>query len=219
MGAQAANKRYDAIIFDLDGVILSTDAYHYEAWKEMADSIGVPFDKEINNRLRGVSRMASLDIILEQADEEFSAAEKETLAGQKNERYKELLAQMSPADLSDEVRETLGVLRGMGLKLAIGSSSKNTPFILQQVGLADFFDAVSDGNNITHSKPDPEVFVKAAEMLCMPFERCLVVEDAVAGAEAGHAGDMDVACVGDAAAAGAGDYNLAAFKELIGIVR
>lgn len=208
---------YQAVIFDLDGVICSTDEYHYQAWKKLADELGVPFDRTVNNRLRGVSRMASLEIVLEPYTEPLAEAEKIALAEQKNETYKRLLAQMSPADLSETVKTTLSELRKRGLKLAIGSSSKNTPFILQQLGLGTFFDAVSDGNNIAHSKPDPEVFQKAAQMLELPPAQCLVVEDAVAGAEAGHRGGMDVACVGDAARAGAGEYNLKAFSELLRI--
>ena len=209
---------YDAVIFDLDGVICYTDEYHYQAWKAMADSIGVYFDREINNRLRGVSRMASLEIVLERASGEFSLAEKEELADQKNELYKKLLANMSPADLSDEVKSTLDELRRRGYRLAIGSSSKNMPFILRQIGLGDYFDAVSDGNNITRSKPDPEVFEKAAQMLCMEPKRCLVVEDAVSGAEAAHRGGMKAACVGDASRAKAGDYNLKSVKDLLEIL-
>ena len=210
--------RFKAIIFDLDGVICFTDEYHYLAWKAMADGIGVYFDRTINNRLRGVSRMESLDIILEKYKGTLSQPEKEALAEQKNELYKQYLQRMSPADLSEEVSATLHLLDEMGLKLAIGSSSKNTPFILQQIGLGGYFDAVSDGNNITHSKPDPEVFVKAAQMLCLPPEDCLVVEDAVSGAQAGHAGGFRVACLGDASRAKAGDYNLSAFSELLNVV-
>lgn len=208
-----------AIIFDLDGVICHTDEYHYLAWKAMADGLGVYFDREINNRLRGVSRMASLEIVLENYNGQLSPAEKEALATQKNELYKESLKNMSPADLSEEVKTTLDTLRDRGYKLAIGSSSKNAPFILQQLGLGDYFDAISDGNNITRSKPDPEVFVKAAQMLCMPCEDCLVVEDAVSGAQAGHAGGMKVACVGDAAREKAGDYNLTSFAELLEVAQ
>lgn len=210
--------KYQAVIFDLDGVICFTDEYHYLAWKQMADSLGVYFDREINNRLRGVSRMASLEIVLERYEgPELSDERKVELATMKNDIYRESLAQMSPADLSDEVRSTLDGLRAKGLKLAIGSSSKNTPFILGQLGLGSYFDAVSDGNNITRSKPDPEVFLKAAEMLGLEPGVCLVVEDAVSGAEAGHAGGFDVAYVGDAANAGAGDYNMASVKELLKI--
>ncbi len=212
--------KFKAVIFDLDGVICFTDEYHYRAWKAMADEMGIPFDRTVNNRLRGVSRMASLDIILEKyTGPALSQAEKEKLAQKKNDLYRTSLAEMSPKDLSDEVRETLNALRDMGLRLAIGSSSKNTPFILGQIGLAGFFDAVSDGNNITRSKPDPEVFVKAADMLGMAPELCLVVEDAVSGAEAGHAGGMKVACLGDAAEHGAGDYNMRSIRELIDIVK
>ena len=211
-------REFDAIIFDLDGVICYTDEYHYQAWKAVADSIGVYFDRKINNRLRGVSRMASLEIVLEKASGELSQAEKEALAEQKNELYKKLLVQMSPADLSSEVRSTLAALRDRGYLLAIGSSSKNTPFILRQLGLGDYFDAVSDGNNITRSKPDPEVFRKAAQMLCIEPVRCLVVEDAVSGAEAAHRGGMRAACVGDASQAGAGDFNLKSVKDLLEIL-
>ena len=209
---------FDAVIFDLDGVICYTDEYHYQAWKAMADSIGVSFDREINNRLRGVSRMASLDIVLEKYHGEPSEAEKEELADQKNEIYKKLLAQMSPADLSDEVKSTLDELRRRGYQLAIGSSSRNAPFILRQIGLGEYFDAVSDGNNITRSKPDPEVFEKAAKMLWVGAKRCLVVEDAVSGAEAAHKGGMKAACVGDASRAGAGDYNMKSVKDLLEIL-
>ena len=197
--------KYQAVIFDLDGVICFTDEYHYLAWKQMADSLGVYFDREINNRLRGVSRMESLEIVLERYEgPALSAERKAELAAMKNDIYR-------------EVRSTLDGLRGMGLKLAIGSSSKNTPFILGQLGLGSYFDAVSDGNNITRSKPDPEVFLKAAEMLGLEPSVCLVVEDAVSGAQAGHAGGFDVACVGDAAKARSGEYNMDSIKELLAI--
>ena len=170
-----------AIIFDLDGVICFTDQYHYQAWKEMADAEGIYFDETINGRLRGVSRMESLDIILEKASREYTQEEKEQLAARKNESYVRLLEKMSPDDLSQEVKKTLEILRQRGYKLAIGSSSKNTKKILTQIGLNGYFDAISDGTNITKSKPDPEVFLKAAEMLGEKPENCLVVEDALAG--------------------------------------
>ena len=157
--------KYKGIIFDLDGVICFTDKYHYQAWKAMADQIGVYFDEQINNRLRGVSRMESLDIILERCSRKYSMEEKEALAAEKNKRYRELLSGMTPDDLSDEVKETLDKLRANGAKLAIGSSSKNAKMILSRIGLEGYFDAVSDGTNISRSKPDPEVFLKAAEFL------------------------------------------------------
>ncbi|MBR3245464.1 MAG: beta-phosphoglucomutase [Parasporobacterium sp.] len=206
--------KFDAVIFDLDGVICFTDEYHYLAWKKIADDLGIPFDREINNRLRGVSRMESLDIILEKYEEKMSDAEKEEIATQKNEIYKEYLATMSEKDLDGRVRKTLDELRRKGLRLAIGSSSKNAGFILRQIGLEGFFDAVSDGNNIKNSKPDPEVFLKAAEFIGMEPSRCLVVEDAVSGAEAGHRAGMKVAALGEASKEKAGDWNLASFEEL-----
>lgn len=210
--------KYKGIIFDLDGVICSTDEYHYQAWKQLANRIGVPFDRTVNNRLRGVSRMASLDIILEQSDKRFTDAEKQDMAEEKNRTYRKLLNNMTPADLSDKVRDTLEWLSAQGLRMAIGSSSKNAPFILDRIGLAGWFDAVCDGNQISHSKPDSEVFIKAADMLGLAPRDCLVVEDALAGAEAGHRGGFDVACLGDAALAGAGEYNLRSFCNLTSVI-
>ncbi len=206
--------KYKAVIFDLDGVICFTDKYHYQAWKEMADGIGVYFDEVINNRLRGVSRMASLDIILERSEKSYKEKEKEKLAAQKNEIYKKLLEQMSPADLSDEVKNTLDELRKRGYKLAIGSSSKNTKMILKQLGLDGYFDAISDGTNITHSKPDPEVFLKAAQFLGMDPEACLVVEDALAGIDAAVVGGFDSAGVGEAATHEKVTYPMETFGDL-----
>lgn len=209
----------DAIIFDLDGVICYTDEYHYKAWKQLADKLGVHFDRGINNRLRGVSRMESLEIILESYEgQPLSDEEKNQLAEDKNSIYRNYLQSMNTNDLSDEVRETLETLKSQGYLLAIGSSSKNAPLILEKIGLSDYFFAVSDGNNIEKSKPDPEVFLKAAHMMQKEPESCLVVEDAVAGAQAGKAGGFTVACVGDAARIEAGDYNLSDFRSLIDLL-
>ena len=203
-----------AVIFDLDGVICFTDKYHYQAWKALADRLGIYFDEIINNRLRGVSRMASLDIVLERAERAYSQEEKDAFAAEKNATYVELLQQMSPRDLSDEVRETLNALRAGGYKLAIGSSSKNTKLILSRIGLGDFFDAISDGTNITHSKPDPEVFLMAAEMLSLDPADCLVVEDAKAGIQAAHAGGFQSAGIGEAAEHPDCTYPITSFGEL-----
>lgn len=210
--------KYEAVIFDLDGVICFTDKYHYQAWKAVADELGIYFDEEINNRLRGVSRMESFEIILERYDGVMSEEDKIAYTTKKNDIYKELLKNMSPADLSSEVKKTLDALRAKGLKLAIGSSSKNTPFILGQLGLGDYFDAISDGNNITKSKPDPEVFVKASQFVETPADKCLVVEDAKAGLEAAIGGGMDCAAIGDAVKSGLGTYNLTMFSDLLKVV-
>lgn len=201
----------------MDGVICFTDQYHYQAWKEMADAEGIYFDETINGRLRGVSRMESLDIILEKASREYTQEEKEQLAARKNESYVRLLEKMSPDDLSQEVKKTLEILRQRGYKLAIGSSSKNTKKILTQIGLNGYFDAISDGTNITKSKPDPEVFLKAAEMLGEKPENCLVVEDALAGIDAAYAGDFQSAGIGDAAGHSQVTYPIQAFKDLLSI--
>ncbi len=210
--------KYKAIIFDLDGVICHTDHYHYLAWKQLADKIGVYFDETINNRLRGVSRMDSLEIILERWEKTpLSEEEKIKLAEEKNDNYKELLKQMSEKDLSQEVKDTLEHLRTRGLQLAIGSSSKNARFILGQIGLSDYFDAISDGNNITKSKPHPEVFLMAAGYLDISPEECLVVEDAKAGIDAARAAGMDSAAIGDAFGYSQATYNLFTFSKLIQI--
>lgn len=203
------------IIFDLDGVIVSTDEQHYLGWQALADRLGIPFSREVNSRFRGVSRMACMNILEELGGKHYTDSEKIAYADWKNEYYRELLAQMSPADLSQEVRSTLDALRARGLKLAVGSSSKNAKFILQRIGLSDYFDAVSDGTNISRSKPDPEVFLKAAEYLGLTPSDCLVVEDAVSGVEAAHAGGMKAATVGDAAGRGCGDFILSRFADLL----
>lgn len=210
---------YKGIIFDLDGVICFTDQYHYQAWKEMTDAIGVYFDEKINNRLRGVSRMASLDIILERSEKKYSQTEKEALAAQKNETYKALLHQMTPGDLSEEVKSTMDELKKRGYRLAIGSSSKNTKLILERLGLAGYFDAVSDGTNITHSKPDPEVFLKAAEYLGLDPADCLVVEDARAGIDAAVAGGFHGAGLGEAAEHEKVTYVLKSFADLLHVAK
>ncbi|MEZ3485270.1 MAG: beta-phosphoglucomutase [Lachnospiraceae bacterium] len=211
--------RYKAVIFDLDGVICRTDKYHYMAWKQVADELGIYFDETINNRLRGVSRMESFEIILERYDGVMSEEEKIGYTTKKNEIYKELLKNMSPADLTEEVKKTLDRLRERGIKLAIGSSSRNAGFILGQLGLGDYFDAVSDGNNITRSKPDPEVFVKAAEFVGESAGDCLVVEDAKAGLQAAIAGGMECAAVGDAVSCGLATWNLRNFADLETIIK
>jgi len=187
-----------AVIFDLDGVIVSTDGFHYRAWKAMADNEGIYFDETINNRLRGVSRMESLEIILERATKTYTPEEKEAMATAKNDIYRESLVQLTPEDILPGVMDMLTTLRGMGIKLAIGSSSKNTPVILKQIGLGDYFDAVADGNQIKNSKPDPEVFLLAAKLLGIDPADCVVVEDAYAGIDAAKAGGMKAVGVGDA---------------------
>lgn len=209
--------RFKAVIFDLDGVLVSTDEQHYQGWKALCDRLSIPFDRETNNRFRGVSRMACVDILEELSGRSFTPEQKLEYATWKNERYRSLLSTLSPESVTAEVGKTLDALRARGLLLAVGSSSKNAKFILERIGLGDYFDAVSDGTNISRSKPDPEVFLKAAEFLGMPAADCLVVEDAVSGVEAAHNAGMAAASVGDAAANGCGDYVLASFGGLLDV--
>lgn len=211
--------KYRAVIFDLDGVICSTDEYHFQAWKALAQSIGIDdFTEQDNVKQRGVSRMESLEVVLAKSAKHYSEEEKVRLADQKNELYKDMLKHMSPADLSEEVRTTLAALKAQGIKIAIGSSSKNTPLILKRLGLEHYFDAVFDGNNITKSKPDPEVFLKAAEFLQEKPCDCLVVEDALSGIEGGTRGGFDTAAIGYASNFDKATYRLNSFSDLLDVL-
>lgn len=212
-------KKYRGIIFDLDGVICCTDQYHERAWREMAEEFGIYFDPAVSNRLRGVSREESLEIILEHAGKVFSPEEKKKMAEKKNAIYIKLLDRMSPGDLEEDVRSTLEQLRNRGCLLAIGSSSKNTRKILDKIGLGNYFDAVCDGNEITHSKPDPEEFLKAAGKIGLAVSECLVVEDACAGISAASAGGFDSAGLGDAAKDKNVTWALNTFGDLKNIVK
>ncbi len=199
-GGFSLKEQISGVIFDLDGVIVSTDDCHYLAWKRMADEEGIAFDRKINERLRGVSRMESLFIILEKASKVYSDDEKAALAARKNGYYVELIGSLSKDDILPGAMETLEKLKEMGIKIAVGSSSRNTPIILERIGLANYFDAVADGNMIKNSKPDPEVFLLAAKLLGLSPANCMVVEDADAGVQAALGGNMRVLGVGSASA-------------------
>ena len=207
--------KYEAIIFDLDGVICSTDLYHYQAWKKLAQELDIEFNEKLNHKLRGVSRMDSLEIILKSANRKMEQKEKERLAEVKNTYYREYLQKMSPKDMSGDVRDTLEVLRKQHIKLAIASSSKNAKLILEKTGITNLFDAICDGNDISKSKPDPEVFLKAAEALQVIHTRCLVVEDAEAGVEAARQGGFDCAGIGEASKNGAVTYSLSKLSDIL----
>lgn len=211
--------RYKAVIFDLDGVLVSTDNYHYLAWKSIAEKLGIFFDGTINERLRGISRMKSLDIVLEKSDENFDNDKKVQLAEEKNNIYKKYLKNLTNEDLLDNVKDTLLKLKEMGIKIAIGSSSKNTEFILKQVGIYEMFDAISDGTNIKFSKPHPEVFMKAADKLFIEYKDCLVVEDADAGCIAAKSALMDVIGISSANNSKFADYHVDNIIEILTIVK
>lgn len=210
--------RIKAVIFDLDGVIVSTDEYHYQAWKSIADKENIDFNRTINNKLRGVSRAESLEIILEKADKEYTQDEKAILLEEKNDVYKSLLANLSSSEILEGVNEVIDYLKSNNIKVAIGSSSKNTSLILEKIGLSNIFDEIADGTMITKSKPNPEVFILAANKLGIDSKECLVVEDAEAGVEAALAGNMIVAAVGEAIKSNKATYNLNKLIKLTEIV-
>ena len=209
-----------AFIFDLDGVLIHTDRFHYLAWKAIADKLKIPFDEAINNRLRGVSRMESLEIILEAYQGvPLTDTQKLALAEEKNDLYRQMLQTMSPKEVSDDVFTTLQALKDRGYLLAVGSSSKNAKFILEKTGLDKFFDTVSDGTNITRSKPDPEVFLKAAEFLGISPANCIVVEDAASGIDAAKAAGMRAVGIGDAYWCEKTNYPIKHLSDLLTDVR
>jgi beta-phosphoglucomutase len=187
-----------ACIFDLDGVIVDTAKYHYLAWKRLAKELGFEFTEKDNERLKGVSRMESLEILLSvggiRIDDENVKLQ---LAEKKNKWYVEYINQMTKEEILPGVIEFLELLKSAGIKIAIGSASKNTITILERIGLKDFFDAIIDGTKISKAKPDPEVFLKAAEELGVRPEECCVFEDAVAGIQAAKSAGMKVIGVGD----------------------
>ena len=188
----------EAIIFDLDGVIVDTARFHYQAWKRLAQELGFNFSLEQNERLKGVSRMESLALLYEFGGLELPSKEKQIeLATKKNDWYRENILKMTPNDLLPGVEKFLNELKKANYKIAIGSSSKNAGTILEKIGYDNFFDAVIDGTKISNSKPDPEVFLKAAEALNIPPENCVVFEDAHAGIEAAQKANMKTIGIGD----------------------
>jgi beta-phosphoglucomutase len=186
--------RTKACIFDLDGVIVDTARYHYLAWKRLADQLEIPFNEKDNERLKGVSRMKSLEIILELGEVSLSQDQKEAYASLKNKWYTGYINKMTPADILPGSIEFINDLRKEKIKVAVGSASKNTPLILERVDIKKLFDAVADGNNVTKAKPDPEVFITAAKMLSVDNFDCVVFEDAVAGVQAAQKAGMK--CIG-----------------------
>ncbi len=179
------------VIFDLDGVLVSTDELHYKAWKRLADELGIhEFNREDNQRQKGVSRMESLEVVLNKGTRMYTEAEKAVLAEQKNSYYVELLQSLSEEAVLSDVVPTLTSLRERGVLIGVGSASKNTPLILQKTGLLTYMDQVSCGLDITRSKPDPEVFLVAAKKLGLREKECLVVEDSAAGIVAAKAAGM-----------------------------
>lgn len=186
-----------ACLFDLDGVLVDTARYHYLAWKRLGQELNFDFTESDNERLKGVSRMTSLEILLEIGGIRLSPSEKEHYAQKKNDWFVEYILQMTPADVLPGVGEFLNLLKEADIKIALGSASKNAPTILKQIGLWDSFGVIIDGNRVSKAKPDPEVFLLGAQELGVPPQNCLVFEDAIAGIEAAHNGGMRCIGVGD----------------------
>lgn len=191
-----------ACIFDLDGVIVDTAHYHFLAWKRLADELGVPFSEKENEALKGVSRMASLDIILSLGNIQLDQHTKEHLASKKNAWFVEYIHAMQPTEIFPGVKSLLADLRAAGLKVALASSSKNAPTVVHRLQIKSLFDVMVDGTMIVNSKPDPEIFLLTAARLKVDPKNCLVFEDAAAGVEAALAAGMRCVGVGDAAQVG-----------------
>src|ERR1700761_3804036 len=185
-----------ACIFDLDGVIVDTAVYHYKAWKRLANELGFDFTEHDNEKLKGVSRVRSLELILQWGGVTKTPAEQEQLANKKNEWYVEMISHMTPAEILPGAKEFLIACRNAGLKTALGSASKNSGTILEKINLTQYFDAIIDGNHVTKAKPDPEVFLKGAEAVNVPPANCIVFEDAIAGVEAAKNGGMKAVGIG-----------------------
>lgn len=196
-----------AVIFDLEGVLVTTDACHIEAWKKMAEEHGLPFDPAVYSRIRGLSRMEGLEFILRKARRSYSPGEKWALATRKNDLYIERISQLGQECILPGARETAAKLRDAGYRLAVGSSSQNAVFILKQLGMRALFDAVADGNQAERLKPDPEIFLLAAEKLKLTPQECFVVEDSPAGIQAARSAGMMCLGIGGAAAVPSADFS------------
>ena len=189
---------YQGAIFDLDGVLVDTAKYHFLAWKKLADRLGITFTEKDNERLKGVSRTASLEILLSLGSKTYSEAEKQAFATEKNDLYVSYIEKMDAGEILPGAADFLAHLKARHIKIALGSASKNSPLILVQTGLNQYFDAVVDGNDVSKAKPDPEVFLLGAKRLNLAPAQCVVFEDALAGVQAGKNGGMYVVGIGTA---------------------
>ncbi|MCD8321323.1 MAG: beta-phosphoglucomutase [Oscillospiraceae bacterium] len=188
--------KHNALIFDLDGVLVDTAKYHYLAWKSLADTLNIPFTLQDNERLKGVSRRRSLEIILEIGGVAKSEAEQEALCAEKNELYLTYIRRMGAEEVFPGVREFLLDARERGYRIALGSASKNAPLILERLELTGLFDAIVDGNMVSRAKPDPEVFALGGKLLGAAPKACIVFEDSVAGIQAAHIAGMAAVGIG-----------------------
>jgi beta-phosphoglucomutase len=205
---------FEACIFDLDGVIVDTAVYHFKAWKRLANELGFNFTEAQNEKLKGISRVKSLELILEWGGIEKSAEEQHALATRKNEWYVDMISHMTPDEILPGASTLLESLRAAGIKTALGSASKNATIILQRVGILPLFDVLVDGNTVAASKPDPEVFLKGAAALGILPARCIVFEDAIAGVQAAKAGGMKVIGIGEKAVLAEADLVVSSLEQI-----
>jgi beta-phosphoglucomutase len=204
-----------AAIFDLDGVIVDTAKYHYLAWKRLANELGFDFSAEDNERLKGVSRVRSLEILLEIGKIHLDEETKRHFAARKNDWYVEYIRCMDASEILPGVTDYVKLIRAHGVKTAIGSASKNTPLILERLGIAALFDVVVDGNKVSQAKPDPEVFLRAAQELNISPCDCVVFEDAEAGIEAARRAGMGVVGIGKTSVLKEADAVIAGIYQLL----
>lgn len=210
-------KEMHAAIFDLDGVIVDTAKYHYLAWKRLANDLGFDFTETDNERLKGVSRVRSLEILLEIGNINLDEAAKAEVAARKNTWYVDYISKMDASEMLPGAPEYLKKLRARGVKTALGSASKNAPLILDRLGITPLFDAIIDGNKVSKAKPDPEVFLRAADELCVPPVSCVVFEDAEAGVEAALRAGMGVVGVGKSATLKEADMLIDGLYQLVAL--
>jgi beta-phosphoglucomutase len=208
------DQKIRGVLFDLDGVLVDTAKYHYQAWSQLAESLGFSFSEQENERLKGVSRQACMEILLTIGNVSLSEKEKEKAMASKNANYVEMISHMTAEGILPGALELLKELKAAGIKTALGSASKNAPIILEKTGLKDYLDAVVDGNRTTQAKPDPEVFLLGASDLNLKPEECIVFEDAAAGIEAGNTGGMLTVGIGHEDQLGAAN---ALFPDLEGV--
>jgi beta-phosphoglucomutase len=210
--ARSMRAGVQAVLFDLDGVLVDTAVFHYEAWKRLADELGILFDERVNHGFRGVGRMECLDKLLGSHAREVAGEEKRVLADRKNSYYLERVMRLRPTELAPGARALAMRLRASGIRMGLVSASRNARLVIQLLGITDWFDAIVDGDAVSKGKPDPQGFLLAASRLRVEVDQCVVIEDAEAGIKAGHAAEM--VCVGVGENATGADAAVAAVGEL-----
>lgn len=205
---------HKALLFDLDGVLVDTAKYHFAAWKELADELGIPFSERNNERFKGVSRTRCMEILLELGGRTMREDEQIFYCNKKNQTYVDYIRNMGEDEVLPGVKEFLRGAKARGYAIALGSASKNSGLILERLRLTEFFDAIVDGTKVGRAKPDPEVFLRGAAELGVPPQECIVFEDAVAGIRAAHAGGMQAVGIGNRQALPEADLHLPDFSSV-----